>query len=345
MGKSRTPKAAASTNAGEIDQDSAPAVGRRALIRRAATVAAAGIGGIAATEMLSAGPAAAAAGDPLNLGELNNADDQKTIITSTAPSATLDVRHSGKIANLRLAPVDDSQDYGGDPIHGDLAGTMLGGELINLTETVDLGGGATQDIDTLFWMAGDNAAAGLDNLAVVLTTATGTVFVPFGPFRALDTRSSSLRTHILNGPAVLDSQHRLIGGKTLVLDLSDFVEFAYSVHFNLTVTTSTSGGYLTAFGSQDTNGDPDQPLASNINFAKGQVIANHGISPLSSDGTLYIFASSTTHVVLDIQGWTLPDFSFLNPGAGGGLMKQSARSSKAKGLGVVRRPVQRNRKA
>jgi hypothetical protein len=345
MGKSRTPKAPATTSA-DTEQDGVASVGRRALIRRAATVAAAGIGGIAATEMLSAGPAAAAIGDPLLLGgdgsndPVNNAQTQKTVITSSAPSATFDVRHGSKIANMRLAPVDDSVDYGGDTPAGDPAATMLGGELLNLTEDVDDGAGGTLHIDTLFWMAGDNNAGNLDNLAVVLTTATGTVFVPYGPFRALGTRSSPLRQLVVD-PTVLDSQHRLIGGKTLELDLKDFVNFAYAVHFNLTVVGSTSGGYLTAFGAQDSGGDPDRPLASNINFSKAQVIANHGVSPLSSLSTLYIFASATTHVVLDIQGWTLPDFSFLNTGSGGGLMNKQARP---KGLGVVRRPVQRNRK-
>jgi hypothetical protein len=116
------------------------------------------------------------------------------------------------------------------------------------------------------------------------------------------------------------------------------VVFAYAVHFNLTVAGSASGGFLTAFGAQDTNGDPDRPLASNINFSKAQVIANHSVSPLSNFGSLYIYASATTHVVLDIQGWTLPDFSFLGSGSGGGLMNKQA---KPKGLGVVRRPVQR----
>jgi hypothetical protein len=189
-------------------------------------------------------------------------------------------------------------------------------------------------------MAGDNAAGGLHNLAVVLTTATGTVFVPYGPFRALDTRSASLRTLILN-PSVLDSSHRLIKGKTLELQLDGLVEFAYAVHFNLVAVSTTASGYLTCFGSQTAGGGPARPNASNINFAKGVTIANHSVSPLSDRLSLFIYAASTTHVIVDIQGWTLPDFSFLinNTGAKAGL-----RSKQAKGLGVVRRPVQRNRK-
>jgi hypothetical protein len=344
MGKSRTAKAQASTDVSEIDQDGAPSVGRRALLRRAATVAAAGIGGVAATEMLTAGPASAAAGDPVTLGASNTSGLQTTFVTSASTEgATLDFAHTDHIANLRLAPVDDSSTYG-DPITGvgDAGGVMLGGELINLTEHVDDGTVNGQDVDTLFWMAGDNAAANLDNLAVVLTTATGTVFVPYGPYRALDTRSASLRTLLLS-QSVLDSSHRLIGGKTLELDLSPFVEFAYAVHFNVTAVTPTGTGFLTAFGSQTgPGGGPDRPLASNINFVKNVTIANHSVSPLTDALTLYIYAQTTTHVIVDIQGWTLPDFSFLINNVGAG--KQALRSTQSKGLGVVRRPVQRSLK-
>src|ERR1700759_3553751 len=85
---------------------------RRALLRRAATVAAAGIGGIAATEMLTAGPASS---DPLdnfvigNVGtSANDAGGVQTSLTSATQSgATLDIANTGHVANVRLAPVDD----------------------------------------------------------------------------------------------------------------------------------------------------------------------------------------------------------------------------------------------
>jgi hypothetical protein len=350
MGRSRTPRAQSSTSTPQQTSpdplDGEERVGRRALMRRAATVAAAGIGGIAATEMLTASPAAAASGDPLLLGgdgtatAVNNAQTHKTIVTSTAPSATFDIRHSGNIANLRLAPIEDSVAYG-DPAtgNGDAGGTMLGGELLNLTEAVP---GSAAGIDTLFWMAGDNSANDLSNLAVVLTTATGTVFVPYGPFRALDTRND--RT-LLASTTVLDSLHRLRAGQTLELQLDSFVQFAYAVHFNVTAVTPVGTGFLTAFGSQTTGGGPARPLASNINFTKNVNIANHSVSPLSDRLSLFIYASQTTHVIVDIQGWTLPDFSFLLANAGAATAGSAKlRAQQAAGLGVVRRPVQRNLK-
>jgi hypothetical protein len=311
-------------------------VGRRALIRRAATLAAAGIGGVAATEMLTASPASAAAGGNMILGQSNSSGSQTTSVTSSADSSTLEISHSAKIANLRLTPVDDSADYGGSSPAGDPNGTMLGGELLNLTETVSTGTG-TATVDTLFWMAGDNGDAQLENLAVVLTTATGTVFapyaeivndVPIGPLRVLDTRSNR---SLLVSQSVLDSSHRLIGGKTLELQLDGFVNFAYAVHFNLTAVSPTGGGFLTAWGSGS------KPTTSNLNFSTGVNLANHTVSPLSDTLSLFIYASRTTHVLVDIQGWTLPDFSFIkNLPAKTGL-----RSNPSKGLGVVRRPMPR----
>lgn len=323
-------------------------VGRRALIRRAATLAAAGIGGVAATEMLTASPASAAAGGNMIIGQSNAAGASNTSLTSTADSSTLEVTHTGKVANLRLTPVDDSGDYGGANPQGDPGGTMLGGELLNLTEQVTTGTG-TATVDTLFWMAGDNGDAQLENLAVVLTTATGTVFAPYaeivndvpkGPLRVLDTRSNR---SLLVTQTVLDSSHRLIGGKTLELQLDSFVQFAYAVHFNITAVTPTNGGFMTAFGSQSGTGAPLRPTASNINYTKSVTIANHSVSPLSDRLSLFIYASSTTHVIVDIQGWTLPDFSFLSANGGAKMAGSQFRSQAAQGgLGVVRRPVQRN---
>jgi hypothetical protein len=311
-------------------------VGRRALIRRPAPLAAAGIGGVAATEMLTASPASAAAGGNMIIGQSNAAGASNTSLTSTADSSTLEVTHTGKVANLRLTPVDDSGDYGGANPQGDPGGTMLGGELLNLTEQVTTGTG-TATVDTLFWMAGDNGDAQLENLAVVLTTATGTVFAPYaeivndvpkGPLRVLDTRSNR---SLLVTQTVLDSSHRLIGGKTLELQLDGFVNFAYAVHFNLTAVSPTGGGFLTAWGSGT------KPTTSNLNFTTGVNLANHTVSPLSDTLSLFIYASKTTHVLVDIQGWTLPDFSFIKNQAA----KTGLRGTQNKGLGVVRRPMPR----
>jgi hypothetical protein len=300
MGKSRSD---APTSAQTPDET----VGRRALLRRAATVAAVGIGGIAATEMLTAGPASAAVGDNLKLGDdstINDAAGNQTSMTSsTALGASLEIANTGLTANVRLVPVDTADDYGGSTINGDPGANMLGGELLNLTEDSTNSQGQPITVDTLYWMAGDNADGQLENLTVVLTTATGTVFAPVTPNRILDTRSTLGRSLIVNHSA-LDSSGRLLVGQALELDITGFVNFAYAIHFNLTATAETGNGFLTAYPGGT------RPPTSNLNYSLGKSIANSGLSPLSGNGSIFIYSSKTTHVLLDLQGWTLPDFSF-----------------------------------
>jgi hypothetical protein len=303
MGRSRTNRAQTST---EIPDEQ---LGRRALLRRAATVAAAGIGGVAATEMLTAGPASAAAGDPMVLGVNDAVTAQTKLSSAAAAGATLEITHAANIANLRLPPVDTALDYTGTKTvvgHGDNGRKMKGGELLNLTESVTTDSG-TSNVDTLFWMAGPNTSGtSLANLAVVLTTATGTVFAPYGPKRVLDTRVASGRTLIANAASVLDSQGRLIAGKSLQLDLDTFVRFAYALHYNLMATQAVGDG-----GAVAVWGPGSRPSATQVHFDKTKPVANCGIVPLSENLSVFLYTSVTCHVVLDVQGWTLPDFSFL----------------------------------
>jgi hypothetical protein len=44
------------------------------------------------------------------------------------------------------------------------------------------------------------------------------------------------------------------------------------------------------------------PLASNLNFARGQTVSNHVTATLGSTGKICVFASRTTNVVADIEG-------------------------------------------
>jgi spore germination protein YaaH len=72
-----------------------------------------------------------------------------------------------------------------------------------------------------------------------------------------------------------------------------------AVVVNLTVTSPTAAGYLTAYPSGAT-----RPVVSNLNFTPGQTVPNRAVVTLSSTGTatLYNFSGST-HVVVDVAGW------------------------------------------
>ena len=84
-----------------------------------------------------------------------------------------------------------------------------------------------------------------------------------------------------------------------------------AVDVNLTVTEPTTAGHLTAWP-----GDLDPPDVSNLNFARGQTVANHAVVPVVFDeltGEPFVAVRNSngrTHLVVDVQGWyddsTLP---------------------------------------
>ena len=75
----------------------------------------------------------------------------------------------------------------------------------------------------------------------------------------------------------------------------DVPDGAAAVAVNLTVIRPQRGGYATLYPCTE-----KPPNASNLNFGERGVRANSAIVPLSEDGTLCVFSSATTDLVLDI---------------------------------------------
>ena len=72
-----------------------------------------------------------------------------------------------------------------------------------------------------------------------------------------------------------------------------------AVLLNVTVTEPSAGGWLTVFPSGTT-----RPLASTINFAPGQTIANAVVAKVGAGGQIDIYNFvGNTHVIVDVQGW------------------------------------------
>jgi hypothetical protein len=76
---------------------------------------------------------------------------------------------------------------------------------------------------------------------------------------------------------------------------------ATGVALNVTVTGSTSPGWLTLYPTGTT-----RPLASNLNHARGQTIANMAFVKIGSDGSIRVYSEGSTHVIVDIVGWFGP---------------------------------------
>jgi hypothetical protein len=115
---------------------------------------------------------------------------------------------------------------------------------------------------------------------------------------------------------VLDSRNAIgIGGKTLV-GAGSITTVALAGHggvpttgaeavtMNITVDQAQGGGFVTVFPcGQGT------PRASNINYARGQTIANSVTVKLAANGTVCIYTSASAHLLADVAGYstTTPD--------------------------------------
>lgn len=101
------------------------------------------------------------------------------------------------------------------------------------------------------------------------------------------------------------------GNKTLVVSLGKSVPAnATAVTVNLTVTASTGGGYLVAYADGAARPSP----ASNVNYGKGQTVANQATIPVT-DGKIDVFNDSpgSAQIVVDLEGYYTPSAPAYTP--------------------------------
>jgi hypothetical protein len=67
---------------------------------------------------------------------------------------------------------------------------------------------------------------------------------------------------------------------------------------NITATESVGPGFVTAYPC-----DSQRPLASNVNYAIGETVANLTQVRLASDGSVCLFSSRAAHLVVDLSGF------------------------------------------
>ena len=72
---------------------------------------------------------------------------------------------------------------------------------------------------------------------------------------------------------------------------------AAAVSLNVTVTNPRAPGFLTAYPC-----DESRPLASNVNFRSDHTVAGAAIVPVGADGTICVYTSSDTHLIVDVMG-------------------------------------------
>jgi hypothetical protein len=129
----------------------------------------------------------------------------------------------------------------------------------------------------------------------------GLTFVPVTPCRVADTRNP---TGPFGGPVLAAQGTRGFNIPTSACSIPGTAK-AYSV--NVTVVPHGSLGFLTSFPC----GQP-LPLASTLNSGDGRVKAAAAIVPAGTNGDLCFFATGDTDLVLDINGYFVPN---INPTA------------------------------
>jgi Abnormal spindle-like microcephaly-assoc'd, ASPM-SPD-2-Hydin len=133
----------------------------------------------------------------------------------------------------------------------------------------------------------DNAP---DSPQTVTLTGNGTVggqYVPVAPVRIYDTRANG--TGAL-GPAAT---------RDVPVTGSLVPSSAVAVVLNVTVTNTTSAGYLTVFPSGIT-----RPTASSLNWTAGQTVPNLVEVPLGAGGLVSFYnAYGSADLILDLQGY------------------------------------------
>ena len=137
----------------------------------------------------------------------------------------------------------------------------------------------------------------------------GGAFSSVGPERVFDTReglSPDALRHVNTVP--------IAGGTMIEVALTDLAGLVPAtgvgtVSLNVTATNPIGSGYITVYSCST------RELVSSVNFVKDQTVANAVLAPVSATGTVCFYASVTTDLVVDINGWlpTNSGFTGLNP--------------------------------
>jgi hypothetical protein len=128
------------------------------------------------------------------------------------------------------------------------------------------------------------------------TPANALVFVAMTPCRIIDTRAGGTITGPLGPPSLTGGAARTFPVQSSVTCAIPSIAQAYS--FNVTVAPAGFLDYITVWPTGQA-----RPLASTVNGYVGTVIANAAIVPAGTNGSVDVFASQNTNLIIDINGY------------------------------------------
>ena len=171
------------------------------------------------------------------------------------------------------------------------------GEVVANAALVPAGNAPAGDAGAISVFASNQTDAILDINGYFAPPAgtTGLAFYPVAPCRVADTRSPD---GPFGGPIVTAGSTRNFAIPASVCSVPATAA-AYSV--NVTVVPQGSLAYLTAWPQGLT-----RPNVSTLNSFGGAVVANAAIVPAGGGGAISVYATNTTHVIVDIDGYFAP---------------------------------------
>jgi hypothetical protein len=211
-------------------------------------------------------------------------------IPSTAQAYSLNVTvvPHGSLSYLTVWPTGQTQP---------LASTLnsLDGRIKANAAVVPAGSGgaisvfATDDTDLIL---------DINGYFVPATNASALAFYPMTPCRLVDTRINLLSSGALSADV----------SRTLPLQTSscNVPATAQAYSLNFTVVPPGTLGYLSVWPTGE-----GQPLVSTLNDLTGTIVANAAMVPAGTSGSIDVYATNTTDLVVDINGYFAP------PTAGG----------------------------
>ena len=153
----------------------------------------------------------------------------------------------------------------------------------------------------LYWQPAQ-AAAEERSVAAAASLPAGAnalVFVAMTPCRVVDTRAAQGFPGAFGAPALAGGTSRTFPIPSSTTCSIPSVAQAYS--FNITVVPPGPLGFITAYPTGAT-----RPLAATLNAVQGFIVGNAAVVPAGTNGSIDIFASDPTEIVIDINGYYAP---------------------------------------
>ena len=126
----------------------------------------------------------------------------------------------------------------------------------------------------------------------------GSSFTGATPSRRVDTRDGTGGR--LGAISNVDELPVPVRGVTLSVSGTNQVvpAGATAAALNVTAVNPAVSGFVTVYPC-----GVSRPLASNLNYVAGDVVANNVVAPIGSNGSICLFSQSSSDIIVDIAGW------------------------------------------